>query len=315
MTPSLRTRHLRANGALLFASALWGFAFVAQRVGAEHVGPFSFNSVRFALGAACLVPVIAFQDRRRRLTSEFRRRSTAAVVVPGLLAGLFLTIAVSMQQVALAETTAGNAAFITGFYMVFVPVIAAFRGHRTNLLTILGIAAALSGLYLISVQGDFTVGRGDALVLLSTLFWAGQILLVEHYSQRVGALRFAVAQFTTCASVSAVVALVVEPAPFTGLDAAVVPLLYGGIISVGVAYTLQVIGQREALASHAALIMSSESLFGALGGALILGEDMGPRGYLGAALMLLGIGISQAVLPARPLPGPVTREDPSEALT
>ena len=315
MTPSLRTRRLRANSALLLASALWGFAFVAQRIGAEHVGPFSFNSVRFALGAACLVPVIAFLDSRRGMVRAQRRRATAAVLLPGLIAGSFLTAAVGLQQVAMAETTAGNAAFITGLYMVFVPVIAAFRGHRTNLATIGGIAAAVAGLYLISVRGDFTVSRGDGLVLISTLLWAGQILVVEHYSQRVSVLRFAVAQFTVCAVVSGIIALVVEPHPFTGLHLAAVPILYGGLISVGIAYTLQVVGQRDALATHAALIMSAESVFGALGGALILGENMGLRGYLGAALMMLGITVSQLGLPARPLESLVEQEEASEALT
>jgi len=301
VTPSLRTRRLRANSALLLASALWGFAFVAQRVGAEHVDPFSFNAVRFALGAACLIPVIGFLDRRRGLPRASRVAATTAVLVPGLVAGSLLAAAVGLQQVAMSHTTAGNAAFITGLYMVFVPVIAAFRGHRTNLATVLGIASALAGLYLISVTEQFTLAYGDALVLASTVIWAAQILVIEHYSSRVSVLRFATAQFLACAVISAVAALLIDPAPFAGLQAAAIPIAYGGVVSVGVAYTLQVVGQRDALATHAALIMSAESVFGALGGALLLGENMGPRGYLGAALMLVGITVSQLGLPAKPL--------------
>lgn len=286
---------------MLLASALWGLAFVAQRVGSASVGPFSFTAVRFALGALVLLPLILLRDRRRRVPLERRRRATAAVVLPGLAAGVFLTIAVNLQQAAMSEVPAGNAAFITGLYMVFVPVLAAFRGHRTNLATALGVVASLIGLYLISVTESLAIGRGEVLLIVSTLFWAVQILIIEHYSPRLSALRFAAAQFLTCAVLSAVAALVADPAPFAGLDLAWAPVLYGGLVSVGIAYTLQVVGQRHALATHAALIMATESVFGAIGGALLLAEFMGVRGYLGAALMISGILISQLGLPKAPL--------------
>lgn len=280
---------------------MWGLAFVAQRVGAEHVGPFTFTAVRFALGALVLLPLIAFRDRWRRVPPERRRQATRAVLLPGVAAGVLLTIAVNLQQVAMADTQAGNAAFITGLYMVVVPVLAAFRGHRSNLATVLGVIASLVGLYLISVTEALTIGRGEVLLIISTVFWAGQILVIEHYSRRLSALRFAAAQFITCAGISSLAALLADPAPFGGLGAAVIPVLYGGLISVGIAYTLQVVGQQHALATHASLIMAAESLFGALGGALILHEFMGMRGYLGAALMITGIVVSQLGLPAAPL--------------
>ncbi|MCB0911054.1 MAG: DMT family transporter [Propionibacteriaceae bacterium] len=280
---------------------MWGFAFVAQRVGSDHVGPFTFTGVRFALGALVLLPLIALRDRVRRVPRPERAAATRAVVVPGILAGIPLTIAVNLQQVALIDTPAGNAAFITGLYMIVVPVIAAFRGHRSNLPTILGVAASLAGLYLISVTADLTIGRGEVLLIISTVFWAGHILSVEHFGGRLSSLRFAAAQFLTCAVLSSIMALLVEPAPFTGLDQAVVPLLYGGLVSVGIAYTLQVVGQRHALATHAALIMATESVFGAIGGALLLHEYMGLREYVGAALMVTGIVVSQLGLPPAPL--------------
>ncbi|MDQ7993159.1 MAG: DMT family transporter [Propionicimonas sp.] len=286
-------RRLRANALLLAASAIWGFAFVAQRVGAESVGAFTFNAVRFAMGAVALLPVVWWLDRRRGVSREVRRTATRAVVLPGLLTGTLLAVAVGMQQVAMSHTTAGNAAFITGLYMVLVPLVAAFRGHRSSWTTIAGIALALVGLYLLAVTDGFRIGFGDAIVLASTFVWTAQILVIEHYSRRLSALRFSIAQFAWCAVVSLPAALLLDAAPFTGLVDGLVPLLYGGLISVAIAYTLQVVAQRDALASHAALIMSGEALFGAIGGALLLGENMGVRGYLGAALMAAGIVVAQ----------------------
>jgi len=158
------------------------------------------------------------------------------------------------------------------------------------------------GLYLISVSSDLDRRAGSRLLLIiSTVFWAVQILVIERYSGQLSALRFATAQFLTCAVLSSIAALAFDSAPFTGLDLAIGPLLYGGLVSVGIAYTLQVVGQRHALATHASLIMATESVFGALGGALLLQEYMGPREYVGAALMIVGIIVSQLGLPAAPL--------------
>jgi len=307
-------RRLRANALLLLASAIWGFAFVAQRVGAESIGAFTFNAVRFAIGALALVPVVWWLDRRRGVPRPVRALATRAVILPGILTGTLLAIAVGMQQVAMSHTTAGNAAFITGLYMVMVPLVAAFRGHRSSWTTVAGIAVALVGLYLLAVTDGLRIGFGDAIVLASTLVWTAQILVIEHYSRRLSALRFSIVQFAWCAAISVPAALLLDAAPFTGLAEGLVPLLYGGLISVGIAYTLQVVAQRDALASHAALIMSAEALFGALGGALLLGENMGARGYLGAALMAVGIVVAQW-RPATATPLQVGKAERPAALT
>lgn len=262
--------------------------------------------MRFGLGALVLVPLILLRDRVRKVPVAKRRLATRAVVLPGIAVGVLLTIAVNLQQVAMSDTPAGNAAFITGLYMVFVPVIAAFRGHRSNVATVLGVAASLTGLYLISVADDLAIGRGEVVLIISTVFWAMQILVIEHVTGQLAALRFATVQFVTCAVLSSILALIAEPAPFTGLGEAVVPLAYGGLVSVAIAFTLQVVGQRHALATHASLIMATESVFGAVGGTLLLGEFMGLRGYAGAALMITGIVVSQLGTPARrvdPVPG------------
>lgn len=297
-------RRARANAALLLASALWGFAFVAQRVGAGHVGPLTFSGVRFALGFLVVLAIIAIRSTLRRVPWQRRRQAWRATLWPGVLAGVLLAVAVNLQQAAMSSVPAGNAAFITGLYMVFVPVIAAFRGHRSSLATVVGVAASVVGLYLIAVTDSFTIGPGEILLIISTVIWALQILVIDHYGGPLSALRFAAVQFFTCAVLSSLGALVIDPAPFAGIDQAVGPILYGGILSVGVAFTLQVVGQRDALATHAALIMAMESVFGAIGGALILGESMGVRGYVGAALMVTGMVVAQlgAVPSATPIP-------------
>lgn len=290
---ALNGRRSRANALLLLASAIWGFAFVAQRIGADYVGAFTFNAVRFALGAVVVVAIAWWLAVRRKVPWSRRSRAWRAALVPGVLVGVLLFVASNLQQAAMASVPAGNAAFITGLYMVFVPVIAAFRGHRSAWTTVAGVAASVVGLYLIAVTDALTIGGGELLLIISTVVWAVEILTIDHYGPRLSSLRFAAVQFITCSVLSAIGALAFEQQPFTGLDQAVVPVLYGGVLSVGVAFTLQVVGQRDALATHAALIMAMESVFGAIGGALILSEDMGVRGYLGAALMVIGIVVSQ----------------------
>jgi drug/metabolite transporter (DMT)-like permease len=297
---ALSGRRARANLLLLLASAIWGFAFVAQRVGAEFIGPLSFNAVRFALGVLVLLPIIWWRSTTRKVSPKRRRLAWRAAVAPGVLAGALLTVASGLQQSAMATVPAGNAAFITGLYMVFVPVISAFRGHRSSPATVLGVISSVIGLYLIAVTDAFTIGFGELLLIISTLIWAAQILVIDHFGTKLSALRFAAVQFITCSALSSVGALLLDPAPFAGLDDAVIPLLYGGLLSVGIAFTLQVVGQRDALATHAALIMAMESVFGAIGGALILGESMGLRGYVGAALMVAGVIIAQLGAAPRP---------------
>ena len=203
-----------------------------------------------------------------------------------------------------------------GFIRKLPPaLVAAFRGHRSSWSTLAGIGFALVGLYFLAVGDGFRIGLGDGIVLASTLVWTAQILVIEHYSRRLSALRFAIAQFAWCAVLSVPAALLLDDAPFTGLAVGLIPLLYGGLISVGIAYTLQIIAQRDALASHAALIMSTEALFGALGGALLLGENMGPRGYFGAALMAGGIVVAQWRTGREVPPQPVVASRPESATT
>ncbi|MBN2185031.1 MAG: DMT family transporter [Candidatus Krumholzibacteriota bacterium] len=273
---------------LLLASVIWGFAFVAQRAGMEHVGPFIFNAVRFALGAAALVPFTVSSINRDR------EKPSPLVYLYGVIAGTILFLGASLQQIGLVSTTAGKAGFITGLYVVLVPVMGIVIGQRTGKETWAGITLAAAGLYLLSFRGDFSIARGDLLVLAGTFFWAAHVLLIGSVARGANSLLLALTQFLTCSVLSFAAAALFETVEASGLAKAAIPILYGGLLSVGIAYTLQVIAQKKIPSSHAAIILSLETVFAALGGWLVLGETIPVRGLIGCTLILAGIIVSQA---------------------
>lgn len=289
-------RRTRANLLLLLCSVIWGFAFVAQSVGA-HIGAFTFTATRFVMGALVLLPLIAWFDARRGLDRRARLLRWREAVVGGAVCGAVLFGGSALQQIGIESTTAGNAAFVTGLYVVAVPVVSVAFGKRPHAAIWVGATLALAGLYLLTVTADARVNPGDLTVLAGTAFWTAHIMALAHFSPRVDVLRLSVLQFLATAAYATVAALAVEPAPFRGVPDALGPLLFAGVVSVGVAFTLQVVAQADAIPSHASMIMSLESMFGAIGGALLLGEQMGPRALAGAGLMMAGILVAQ--LPAR----------------
>jgi drug/metabolite transporter (DMT)-like permease len=281
---------------------IWGSAFVAQRFGAEHMAFASFTAVRHALGALVLLVVVAVFDKTARRTRTERAARWRQVLLPGLGVGVALSGGSLLQQAGLETTTAGNAGFITGLYMVFIPIAAwlLFR-QRAGRWTWLGAVLALCGLYLLSVRDGFQVNVGDLLVLGCAVFWTGHILALE----RLGSLdpfRLCVVQFATCALISLVVAVAFEPTPLSGIAQTLGPLAYAAFLSTGIGFTLQVVGQRDAPASAAALIMALEAVFAAIGGALVLGERMDLRTLMGAGLMLTAVIVAQlgGLLSSRP---------------
>lgn len=276
---------------LMLTAAIWGFAFVAQRVGAVYLGAFTYNGIRFALGCLSLLPLMICFNRKPQ--GEGGAKMRASLFPGGIIIGCVLFIAASLQQIGMATTEAGKAAFITGLYMVLVPLFGITVKHRVSAYSWLGVVLAVIGLYFLSITGKLSIGRGDLLILVAAGFWAVHILLIDHFSKIADALALSFVQFAVCSLLSLVAALVFEDITAMAIRQAAVPLLYGGICSVGVAYTLQVVGQRHAHPSHAAIIMSLETVFGALGGMLLLGESMTARGYLGCSLMFAGMMVSQ----------------------
>jgi len=302
-------RTLKSNSLLLLTATIWGFAFVAQRVGMDYVGPFTFNGVRFALGSLSLVPLWLFLQRRSARSGEVLDRADLKTVLwGGALAGSALFIGASLQQVGLLYTTAGKAGFITGLYVVIVPLLGLFWRQRSDFGTWLGAFLAAVGLYFLSVTESFTIAFGDFLELIGAFFWAGHVLIVGWLSPRIDAIRLSFFQFAACSILSLLTAFAVETVQVSAILQAGIPILYGGLCSVGIAYTLQVVAQKDAKPAHAAIILSLEAAFAALGGWLMLGETLTPRGLLGCALMLAGMLVSQLhpylIRSRKPVPAP-----------
>lgn len=288
----MNKREMKSNMLLMLTAAIWGFAFVAQRVGMQYVGAFAFNGVRFALGSISLVPLIIY-FKNKKAAEQLEDAPPASALVPGIIAGSVLFFGASLQQAGLAYTTAGKAAFITGLYIVIVPLLGIFLKQRTGVNTWIGVVLAASGLYFLSVNEDFTIAIGDFLEIIGAFFWAVHILVIDHFTKKVDALKLSFVQFAMCSLLSIIAAFIFEDISISGIGQAAIPILYGGLLSVGVAYTLQVVAQKHAKPSHAAIILSMETVFAAIGGALLLGEDLGGRGYFGCVLMLAGMLLTQ----------------------
>ena len=229
-----KQKTVQADLLLLLVALIWGFGFVAQRAGMEHVGPYTYNGIRFLLGGLCLLPLTFSTHRDGR-----------ADMVPGLSplkaglpAGIILFAGASLQQVGLLYTTAGKAGFITGLYVIFVPVLGLLLGQRTGIGTWIGALLATAGMYLLSVQADFSINRGDLLVLLGAVFWAVHVLLLGYLSPRTCPVRLAMIQFLLCGLFSLLVALAIESTTVQAIADAAVPILYGVVCSVGIGHTL-----------------------------------------------------------------------------
>ena len=286
----MQTRTLKSDSLLLVAAFFWGTTFVAQRAAMDHLGPMTFNGSRFILGAVTLLPLIALRKKGAGTVKESRVRF---VLGGGALAGLALFGGASFQQMGLVYTTAGKAGFITSLYMVLVPLMGLFLGHRHGSSLWVGVVLAVAGLYLLSVTESLSIGRGDLLVLISALFWAIHVLLIGYLAKRASALRIACVQLVVCSALSFVVACLTESIAVAGIGAAAIPILYAGVLSAGVAFTLQIFCQRTSPPAHAGIIMGLETVFAALAGWVVLGERLGLRGLAGCALMLAGVLVVQ----------------------
>lgn len=310
----MNKRAFRADILLLLTAGIWGFGFVAQSSGMDYVGPFTYNAVRFALGSLSLLPLIFF---RGCVSPSGAGRKKQLVLT--LAAGSVLFVAVAFQQVGIMFTTVGNAGFITGFYVVLTPVFGIFLGKKTRLPTWAGMIFALTGLYLIFMPKDISsINPGDLVTVISAVFWACHILLIDYLVRHIDPMALSAAQFGWCALYALAAAFVLEPlagewaarlAPPRQwvtlaelaaslrlaeiLRGAAVPILYGGLASVGIAYTLQVVAQKDAPPAHATIILCLEGCFAAFGGILLREEKPGPFTLLGFAFMLGAMLITQ----------------------
>lgn len=284
---------MQAKGTLMLlgASFFWGTTFVAQMAGMEGIGPFTYAATRYFLGLLSLIAVL-FYTRRDR-AKERRQGKYSRGFSIGIFTGIFLFVASSMQQISMLYTTAGKAAFITCLYIMFVPLGAKFLGKKIQLENWLGAALALLGLYFLAIKEGFSVNFGDVILFFSAFFWAAQILLVDKFANKVDLLELSTSQIFITTVLSTICMLIFETPTLAAVTSAAFPIFYGGVMSAGAAFTLQLYGQKYVEPSVAAILMSFESIFGALSGWLILGEQMTGKEILGCLLMLAGIFVTQ----------------------
>lgn len=285
----MKTKNTTGHFLLLAAAIVWGFAFVAQRQGMAFMQPLTFNGVRFLLGAASLIPL--FFLFKPAIT---RKTPVRKGLLMGILAGVPLFFASSFQQLGILYTSAGNAGFITSLYIVFVPLFALAGRKRAGKQTWTGIILATIGLYFLSAYPGLTMQTGDLLVLISAVFWALHLIVLSYLSPGYDFRLLAVSQYAFVGILSLTIGLLwKETFNWDSIQAAMWPILYAGIASVGIGYTLQLTGQRTVRADHAALLLSLEAVFAAFGGWLLLSEDLSTAGIVGSLLMLAGVVVAQ----------------------
>lgn len=273
---------------LFLAAIIWGFGFVAQRAGMEFIGPFVFNGIRFILGAVVIFPLVFFFIKSRKIKKEIYR-----TLLPSFFSGMLLFTASSFQQIAITKASAGKAAFITGLYVIFVPIIGIFFGHKTRRNLWIGAVLAIIGLYFLSDFRNTSIQISDILLFLCAIFWAFHVLYISKISKKYNPVLIASFQFFYTGIISLALALIFEDFNVALIHSAGISILYAGIMSVGVAFTLQIFGQKHAHPAHSAIILSLESLFGFIGGVLILHEHPSLPSTIGALLMLIGIIVAQ----------------------
>ena len=284
---------------LFLAALIWGLAFVAQSEGAKHIGAFTFNGVRFCIGVLTLIPCIFLLDRirknGRRLVSLDDHRIKIGITkdewLGGALCGVVLCVAAVLQQLGVELIGSGKSGFLTSIYVVLVPIAGIFFKRRVRLPVWLGVATALCGVYLISVpKGEgFSIGLGEIYVILSALVFTVHIIVVDRVVEKCDGVRISMLQFAVAAIVALPGMLIIERPALADIMSAAIPLLYAGVCSCGIAYTLQILGQRRTDPTIATLLMSLESVFSVVGGVIILGETLSAREYFGCALVFAAV--------------------------
>ncbi len=290
------SKQMKANCLLIITALIWGVAFVAQDVAAEALPPFTFNAIRMAVGAAALLPVVCLMGRRTPETQWKRtnRAGRKTLLIGGACCGLMLALGSAFQQLGIAMGTgAGKAGFITALYIVLVPLLGLFRGKKLGWMVWVAVLLAVCGLYLLCMKGSFAVEKSDAMLLLCALSYAGHILVVDYFGRRADCVKLSCLQFAFCSLICAFCAALGEQPTWQGVYQCVIAILYVGIFSSAVGYTLQIVAQRDAEPTVASLLMSLESVFAVLAGWIILGDQLSLRELSGCALMMGGIVLAQ----------------------
>lgn len=299
----MKKENIKGPALLLLTACIWGVAFVAQSVGMEYVGPFTFNFVRSILGGLVLIPCIFFLNRgeksgsAEKISEEEKKAQRKTLLTGGICCGIALCLATNFQQIGIKYTTVGKAGFITACYIVIVPVIGIFRKKKCSPMIWLSVLLAVVGLYLLCINEQFSIGYGDILVFICAILFSVHILVVDYFSPKVDGVKMSCIQFLVCGLLSGVVMLFTEQPQLFGVLLAWKPIAYAGIMSCGVGYTLQIVGQKGMDPTVASLILSLESCISVLAGWLLLGQTLSMREGLGCATMFAAIILAQ--LPAK----------------
>lgn len=288
-------QQIKSSLILLLTATIWGVAFVAQSVGMEYIGPFTFNAIRCVLGGLVLIPVILVLKKKKETGAENQEKEDKKTLwTGGIACGVILCIASNLQQFGIMEASVGKSGFFTALYIVMIPVIGIFIGKRPGIKLWFCVALAVVGMYLLCMKdGSFTIEQADIMLLLCALAFSFHILVVDYFSPKVGGVKMSCIQFFVCGVLSAVGMLFTETPDISNIQAAWLPLLYAGLLSCGVGYTLQIVGQKGINPVIASLIMSLESVISALAGWVILGQVLSPKEILGCVLMFVAIIITQ----------------------
>lgn len=292
------TSTLKNSLLLLLTATIWGVAFVAQSVSMDYIGGFTFNAIRNIIGAITLVPVILIfskQDPAADQNPADRQKARKTLITGGICCGILLCLASNFQQFGIKYTTVGKAGFITACYIIIVPIIGIFLKKKCSPFIWIAVLLSLGGLYLLCISpGEgFSIGKGDTLVLICAVVFSFHILTVDHFSPLVDGVKMSCIQFLVCGILSGIPALIFENPNITNILQAWMPILYAGILSCGVAYTLQIVGQKGMNPTVASLIMSLESCISVIAGWLILGQNLSSREIFGCVLMFGAIVLAQ----------------------
>lgn len=278
---------------LLLTAMIWGSAFVAQSVGLDYVGPFTFNSVRSLIGGLFLIPCILLLQKAGYKRPESAPGTRKDLILGGVVCGVILAVASSLQQIGIGYTTVGKAGFITALYVILVPILGLFFRKRVAPLVWVCVALSVAGLYLLCMSGTASLGKGDILVLLCAIAFSFHILAIDHFSPLVDGVKMSCIQFLVCGVLCAIPMLALEHPVPAAILAAWKPILYAGVLSCGVAYTLQVVAQNRTDPTVASLILCMESVFSAVFGWLLLRQALSVREVTGCALMFAAILLAQ----------------------
>ncbi|WP_295580960.1 DMT family transporter [uncultured Oscillibacter sp.] len=299
----MKVNRIRQNVFPMLAALIWGTAFVAQSVGAELVEPFTFNAARSAIAFLFLLGLCALLRRRRQRdfsgAAEARPAARRDLVLGGICCGVALTVATNLQQKGLETTTSGKAGFITALYIVIVPIAGIFLRKKAPRVIWVSVALAVAGLYCLCIKEDFAVSAGDFYILLCAFCFSAHILIIDHFTQRVDGVELSCIQFLVTTVLSAAGMLATETPSLAAVGACIGPILYVGIFSSGVAYTLQILAQKDSNPTVVSLLLSLESVFATLAGALLLHDRMSGKEYFGCLLMLAAVVLAQLPPPRR----------------